>query len=56
MGIGILFWFLMIIVVVAVVVFLVDRMSRTHRSDERLEDEIYRLRREIRELKEKKDS
>ncbi|MEB3755893.1 MAG: hypothetical protein GSR79_03430 [Desulfurococcales archaeon] len=56
MGIGILFWFLMIIVVVAVVVFLVDRVSRTHRSGERLEDEIYRLRREIRELKEKKDS
>ena len=56
MGIGVIFWILMIIVVVAVVVYIVDRISSTHRSDERLEDEIYRLRREIRELKEKKDS
>ncbi|MCE4614378.1 MAG: hypothetical protein F7B60_02440 [Desulfurococcales archaeon] len=56
MGVGVLFWFLAIIVVVAVVVYLVDRISRMHRSDDRLEDEIYRLRREIRELREKKDS
>jgi Na+-transporting methylmalonyl-CoA/oxaloacetate decarboxylase gamma subunit len=53
MGIGIVFWFLMIVIIVALVVFLIDRISRTHRYDEeRLEDEIRKLRREIRDLKE----
>ncbi|MCE4605763.1 MAG: hypothetical protein F7B59_00310, partial [Desulfurococcales archaeon] len=44
MGIGVVFWILMIIAVVAVVVYIVDRISSTHRPGERLEDEIYRLR------------
>jgi hypothetical protein len=43
----------MIVIIVALVVFLIDRISRTHRYDEeRLEDEIRKLRREIRDLKE----
>ena len=56
MGFGMVFWIIILFLLVGLLVYVVERISRPGISSEsELKEEIRDIKREIRELKEKKD-